>query len=38
MQVLKGISTDIKKGQMFVIQGNSGLVKSTFLNCIGGCQ
>lgn len=36
MEVLKGISMDIKKGQMCVIQGNSGSGKSTFLNCIGG--
>lgn len=36
MQVLKGISTGLKKGQMCVIQGTSGSGKSTFLNCIGG--
>lgn len=36
MQVLKGISTGLKKGQMCVIQGTSGFGKSTFLNCIGG--
>lgn len=36
IQVLKGISTGVKKGQMCVIQGTSGSGKSTFLNCIGG--
>lgn len=36
IQVLKGISTDIEKGQMCVIQGTSGSGKSTLLNCIGG--
>lgn len=36
VQVLKGISTSVEKGQMCVIQGTSGSGKSTFLNCIGG--
>lgn len=36
VQVLKGISTGVEKGQMCVIQGSSGSGKSTFLNCIGG--
>lgn len=36
VQVLKGISTSIEKGQMCVIQGTSGSGKSTLLNCIGG--
>lgn len=36
MQVLKGISTGVERGQMCVIQGTSGSGKSTFLNCIGG--
>ena len=36
IQDLKGVSTEIKKGQMCVIQGTSGSGKSTFLNCIGG--
>ncbi len=36
VQVLKGITTSIEKGQMCVIQGTSGSGKSTFLNCIGG--
>lgn len=36
VQVLKGITTGIEKGQMCVFQGTSGSGKSTFLNCIGG--
>lgn len=36
IQVLKGITTSVEKGQMCVIQGSSGSGKSTFLNCIGG--
>ena len=36
IQVLKGISAEIEKGQMCVIQGTSGSGKSTLLNCIGG--
>lgn len=36
VQVLKGISTSVERGQMCVIQGTSGSGKSTFLNCIGG--
>lgn len=36
VQVLKGISTGVKQGQMCVIQGTSGSGKSTLLNCIGG--
>lgn len=36
VQVLKEISTEIKKGQMCVILGPSGSGKSTFLNAIGG--
>ena len=36
VQVLKGITTGIEKGQMCIIQGTSGSGKSTFLNCIGG--
>ena len=36
IQVLKGISTGLDKGQMCVIQGTSGSGKSTLLNCIGG--
>ena len=36
VQVLKGISTGVERGQMRVIQGTSGSGKSTFLNCIGG--
>lgn len=36
VQILKGISTSVEKGQMCVIQGTSGSGKSTLLNCIGG--
>ncbi len=36
VQVLKGITTGIEKGQMCVIYGPSGSGKSTFLNTIGG--
>ena len=36
IQVLKGISTGVEKGEMCVIEGTSGSGKSTFLNCIGG--
>lgn len=36
IQVLKGITTSVNKGEMCVIQGASGSGKSTFLNCIGG--
>ena len=35
VQVLKGVSTGVEKGQMCVIQGTSGSGKSTLLNCIG---
>lgn len=36
VQVIKGISTEIERGQMCVILGPSGSGKSTFLNAIGG--
>lgn len=36
IQVLKGVSTSVEKGNMCVIQGTSGSGKSTLLNCIGG--
>jgi len=36
MQVLKGVTTGVNKGEMCVIQGTSGSGKSTLLNCIGG--
>ena len=36
IQVLKGVSTTVERGQMCVIQGTSGSGKSTLLNCIGG--
>lgn len=36
IQVLKGVTTGLEKGEMCVIQGTSGSGKSTLLNCIGG--
>ncbi len=36
IEVLKGITTSVEKGQMCVILGPSGSGKSTFLNTIGG--
>lgn len=36
VQVLKGISVSVNRGDMCVIQGTSGSGKSTLLNCIGG--
>ncbi len=36
VEVLKGITTGVDKGQMCVIYGPSGSGKSTFLNAIGG--
>lgn len=38
IEVLKGISTGVEKGQMCVILGPSGSGKSTFLNTIGGLE
>ncbi|MBQ8974573.1 MAG: ABC transporter ATP-binding protein [Oscillospiraceae bacterium] len=38
VQVLKGISTDIEKGQICVLLGPSGSGKSTLLNIIGGIE
>ena len=36
IQVLKGVSLQVKQGDMCVIQGTSGSGKSMLLNCIGG--
>lgn len=36
VQVIRGISTEIEKGEMCIIFGQSGSGKSTFLNLIGG--
>ncbi|MDE7137371.1 MAG: ATP-binding cassette domain-containing protein, partial [Ruminococcus sp.] len=38
VQVLKGVTLSVEKGQMCVIQGTSGSGKSTLLNCIGGLE
>ena len=38
VNVLKGITLSVEKGQMCVIQGTSGSGKSTLLNCIGGLE
>lgn len=38
IQVLKGITAGVNKGEMCVIQGTSGSGKSTLLNCIGGLE
>ena len=35
-QVLKGVSINVNRSEMCVIQGTSGSGKSTLLNCIGG--
>ena len=37
-QVLKGISTDIQRGEICVLFGPSGSGKSTFLNMVGGLE
>lgn len=37
-QILKGISLDIKQGEVVVILGSSGCGKSTLLRCINGLE
>jgi len=37
-EVLRGITTNVARGQMCVIQGASGSGKSTLLNCVGGLE
>lgn len=37
-EVLKGISTEIKQGEVVVIIGPSGCGKSTFLRCLNGLE
>ena len=34
LEVLKGITTDIKKGEVVVVVGPSGSGKSTFIRCL----
>lgn len=38
LEVLKGVSFDIKKGEVIVIVGPSGCGKSTLLRCINGLE
>ena len=38
VQVLKGLSTGIEKGEICVLLGPSGSGKSTLLNIIGGIE
>ena len=35
-EILKGISLDVKQGEVVVILGSSGCGKSTLLRCING--
>ena len=37
-QILKGISLDVKQGEVLVILGSSGCGKSTLLRCINGLE
>ena len=37
-QILKGISLDVKQGEVVVILGSSGCGKSTLLRCINGLE
>ena len=37
-EILKGISLDIKQGEVVVILGSSGCGKSTLLRCIYGLE
>ncbi|MBO7475729.1 MAG: ATP-binding cassette domain-containing protein, partial [Campylobacter sp.] len=36
--IIKGVSADIKKGEIFAIVGHSGAGKSTLLRCINGLE
>lgn len=38
VEVLRGVSASVRRGQMCAIQGTSGSGKSTLLNCIGGLE
>ena len=37
-EIIKGVSADIKKGEIFAIVGHSGAGKSTLLRCINGLE
>ena len=37
-EIIKGVSADIKKGEIFAIVGQSGAGKSTLLRCINGLE
>ena len=37
-EILKGISLDVKQGEVVVILGSSGCGKSTLLRCINGLE
>lgn len=38
LEVLKGVSTDIREGEVVVVIGPSGSGKSTFIRCINGLE
>ena len=38
LEVLKGITTSIKEGEVVVVVGPSGSGKSTFLRCLNGLE
>ena len=38
LQILKGVSLNIKKGEIFGIAGRSGVGKSTLLRCVNGLE
>ena len=37
-EIIKGVSAEIKKGEIFAIVGQSGAGKSTLLRCINGLE
>ena len=38
LQILKGVSLNIEKGEIFGIVGRSGVGKSTLLRCVDGLE